>query len=388
MKTKILTFIPLTALFCLASCGTPVPNDVDFTISDLTEVQELHSDLQNEFINQEDILTYCKDHSSEFGKINQFAPLPIKLSWSVTNDLNINADRYYVWVSEDNNFSDEVKFETRECKYDLYNSKVGTKYFWKVEAVYNRTSFFSKTHNFETKDEKIRNIQADGVTNIRDLGGFSLENGGKLKQGMIYRSAQFNYDKNDPKAVPSEPNQMGKDILINQLKIKTDVDIRRTIKEHKDETLGITSSPIGDKVKYVPLPMYYVNTQGNTLSDKDNAPKIKAFFELLADESNYPVIFHCQRGTDRTGALAYAIEAMCGVSANDMALDYCFSNLANIGSPIDVTRYTYSMGYVNQITNYSKGSTLAEKAMNYVMDKTGVSQQTLTSMVNLLTERK
>ena len=136
----------------------------------------------------------------------------------------------------------------------------------------------------------------------------------------------------DANTFESEPTEQGKAAL-KELGIKTDIDLRKTVSfAGEDEVNGITSSPLGNDVKYVSCPMVYGNQ--NIFTQSENVPSIILFFETLADETNYPIAFHCLRGTDRTGALAYVLGAMMGMSEEDLLLDYLFSDLANIGNPV------------------------------------------------------
>ena len=52
-------------------------------------------------------------------------------------------------------------------------------------------------------------------------------------------------------------------------------------------------------------------------------PAEKAALEkLIADEKNYPAVFHCIAGQDRTGCLAFMLQALLGVEENLLFLDW------------------------------------------------------------------
>lgn len=63
-----------------------------------------------------------------------------------------------------------------------------------------------------------------------------------------------------------------------------------------------------------------------------SAQSIKTIFSTLADESNYPVYFHCNAGADRTGTLAFLIEAVLGVSEEDVVKDYEITSFSSYGA--------------------------------------------------------
>ena len=119
------------------------------------------------------------------------------------------------------------------------------------------------------------------------------------------------------------------------------------------------------------------------LENEDNFESIKSFFNYCAVETNYPIMFHCIRGTDRTGALAYALGALCGVSEDLLIRDYLFSNFANINDNIEKRDITGTSFYVYGIRN-AEGSTMSEKAMNYLTSTVGVNKTTLESIVSIL----
>ena len=50
--------------------------------------------------------------------------------------------------------------------------------------------------------------------------------------------------------------------------------------------------------------------------------EIRAVFDVLADEDNYPVLVHCTQGKDRTGLIVLLVLMLCGVDKNAIADDY------------------------------------------------------------------
>ena len=84
---------------------------------------------------------------------------------------------------------------------------------------------------------------------------------------------------------------------------------------------------------------------------------------MLLDAKNYPLVFHCIAGADRTGTLAYVVEALCGVSDGDMLFDWELTALVNL----DVG-FAHEKRYdklVDGFLNYP-GSTTAERVAAFV----------------------
>ena len=255
--------------------------------------------------------------------------------------------------------------------YDVYNLKIATTYYWKVKATLNNgTQIYSDVDDFETMDYGPRNLYVDGVTNVRDLGGWETEDG-RVKQGMIFRSGRFNKSSNSNVLV--EVTLEGIDTMLNTLNVKSEIDLRMV---SDNEIGGITSSPIDESVNYYSCPMDY--RVSNLLTD--NIEMVKQVFSILADKNNYPVVYHCNIGTDRTGLYAFLINGLLGVDENDLYVDYLFSNFGYIHGTRDLTEIKNS--YIATIKSYD-GETLSEKIKNCLIDK-GVNEQHLTSIIEIL----
>jgi len=373
MKKPItLLFVPFILVACKES--VIVPKKVTISIESVSA--EIHTDKQNEFIDTEDPMTLVKTLSNE----SNSKPLPIKITWKEENDINQKADKYKVTLEN----SDEIlSYYTVDSSIDIYNLKIDTYYSYSITSFHSGKEYESELSTISISYKAPRNIFIEGVENVRDLGGWSLESGKTYLQGMIYRSAQFNYGGGYNTYV-SAPTDSGIKELRETLKIRTDIDVRKTVAFcGQDEVNGITSSPLGKDINYVSCPMKY-NSQ-NIFTNSDNVASIKTFFETLADINNYPIIFHCLRGTDRTGALSYLLGAMLGMKEKDLMLDYLFSNMAAIGNSVKDTTINGSSFFIQGIKN-SAGSSFSEKAQNYLINTIGVTQSTIDSIINILTK--
>ncbi|MBO5328104.1 MAG: tyrosine-protein phosphatase, partial [Clostridia bacterium] len=113
-----------------------------------------------------------------------------------------------------------------------------------------------------------------------------------------------------------------------------------------------------------------------------NIEIVKNTFEILADESNYPLIYHCNIGTDRTGLFAYLINGLMGVSEEDLYRDYLFSNFGKINGSRSLSGIKNS--YIATIKSY-QGDNLSEKIYNCLVDL-GIPSEHLDSVIEILTE--
>ncbi|MBP5611013.1 MAG: tyrosine-protein phosphatase, partial [Clostridia bacterium] len=270
-----------------------------------------------------------------------------------------------------------VSSSKNECSF--YNLFIGRTYYWTVSALDDEgDTSTSAVATFKTAAQAPRNLYVDSVTNVRDLGGWATEDGGRVRQGLLYRGARLNDNFKTDITVSSA----GIKTLCTELGIKTEVDLRQT-KEVNDrnESGGRTTSPLGAAVTYRAFPMEY--EAAKLITDAKNIARVREIFALLADESNYPIYFHCSIGTDRTGLISWLVNGLCGVSEADLWLDYLFSNFGTIiGSR---TRAKNEDVYVNQIKAKS-GANLAEKTYNFVKDYFGVPEADIDAVIRIMKE--
>lgn len=379
------TFLSLILLnsINLVACSNSIPDSVTYDVNFEAKVN-FHSKIQQSLIDSDDPKQYIK---YEWGGIQDEYKAnckPVTISWNAKADNNAKASRYEFNLWEGSDKDNAITYKTKDSKIDLYNLKINTSYNFSISAYYGEMNLNSLDYYFDTYNCKsVRNLYVEGVENMRDLGGYQLDDPNKvMKQGLIYRSAQFNYNQNDETGIKSAPTKEGKRVLIDELKIKTEIDLReKSNRKGEDETLGITSSPISKSVNYNYLPMRFGGS--NVLTNSDNFESLKTFFELCADIKNYPIVFHCIRGTDRTGALAYALQALCGVNENDMMKNLLFSNFAP-NCKIDIEKIYGTSFYPYEIKN-TEGLTISERTINYLNSKIGVSKETLHKIIDILT---
>lgn len=62
-------------------------------------------------------------------------------------------------------------------------------------------------------------------------------------------------------------------------------------------------------------------------------PQMRRFMKLLTDEENFPLVFHCQGGKDRTGFAAAVVMRALGYDTDDALRDYLTTNLYDAELP-------------------------------------------------------
>ena len=152
----------------------------------------------------------------------------------------------------------------------------------------------------------IRMIDGGGNTfNIRDLGGWTCD-GGKTKYGLIYRGAELNG------AVSLNSSQV--DFFKNVLGIRDEIDLRNPT------GTGVGSGALGLGVDYVNI---YTNYSPYALQDLYRQERVDIIKRIAKNIKEKKVTYiHCSAGADRTAIICTFIEAICGVSQNDIDRDY------------------------------------------------------------------
>lgn len=322
----------------------------------------LHTDVQRAFIsNPPELVNLFARGVEELSR-------PLKPSFSWDGEVK----PYTVYLSEHSDYSDSFVYEVEENKVSFTNLKIDTKYYYKAVS----DDEIVKEDSFLTSDEVIRTMYVSGVTNVRDLGGYPTSEG-ILNQGIIYRTGRIN--QNSTETPTLKINEKGIHVMLNEMKVKSEIDLRMV---SDNEVGGLTEGVgvLGETVKYYQCPMSYSSSMNGDLNDES----LRKVFSILGNKDNYPTFFHCSIGTDRTGYVAWLINACLGVDEENLWRDYLFSNFGNIGSPR--TMLHIKDGYVSAIKR-CKGKTLKDKATNYLLDK-GVKQEEIDVIKQMMLDNK
>ena len=289
-------------------------------------------------------------------------PAEIEFTW------NGGEKPFSVYLSEREDYSDSHIYNTDEQKISFINLKIDTKYYFKVISGEN----IIREDSFLTDNEIIRNMYVSGVTNVRDIGGYKVSEG-TTKQGLIFRTGRLN--ENGTATPTDKITTKGKQTMLNEMKVKSEIDLRLV---DNNEVGGLKEGigVLGDTVHYYQCPMDY----NQSFESEINTKALKKVFEILGNSENYPTFFHCSIGTDRTGYVAWVINASLGVNEGYLGRDYLFSNFGNIGGKRTIN--SIQNNYVKVINNIP-GLNLKEKVTTYLLNKgiTKTQIDTLRSMM-------
>ncbi len=349
---------------------------------------DIHSELQQQYLYGDDVKA-VKKYAEGASELSY--PESPEFEWYYSDKFDEDSiSELYLIISEDKDFTDPLVITPRVVATSYYarkgslNLKVNTKYYWQVQLYDDQGILHSsKVSSFKTLGG-IRNISIDGVSNARDLGGYKTMDGGTVRQGLLYRSGRFNENYTLNCTVSTAGIK-----AIEELGINTEIDFRGNRKSVSGTMMYINGYPADmdpEEMKsvvpciknYIHCPIIYDDAILGTVAGKT---QFKRAFEALADENNYPVIYHCSIGTDRTGAFSILIEWFLGLEEDDIVRDYLFSNFGGIGSSRAYTKYTLLISALGRC----EGETRMEKAENYLLS-IGVSQETMDKVRSILVE--
>lgn len=182
---------------------------------------------------------------------------------------------------------------------------------------------------------------ADGAVNVRDIGGWRCD-GGYVRYNKIIRGSQV------------ENAVSAKEILVDRCGIRAELDLKGNMYSWAEK------SELGDNIKY----LRPENCQWYTIGDAELWRTMLGFIFECASQ-NLPIYLHCAGGADRTGTVAAVIEAILGVSLEDIEKDLELTNFA------DTDRYpTRNMPnwrrFVNEVNSLTYGKDFNERIIGWV----------------------
>ena len=341
-------------------------------------------------------------------------PLPVKLQW------NGEAEEYLVTVRR---LPDgKVVFAqvvATNC-VEVNSLDIGTEWEWTVSAGDDRF-----VGCFKTEDVFPRLVRMIGTDNCRDLGGRRGLGGRRIRQGLVYRTAGLNsnapidYYSSDEileleksgklKKMGSQGKKLHKKLAAGEelshsaarnglvkrccfapgkrrlssrevarilavYGIRSDIDLRSA-----NECYGMTGSPLGPSVKWFNVSY---RAYSGAFDDKGRVIN-KKVFDVFMDDNNYPIVFHCIAGADRTGTVAMLLEALLGVPEEELWRDYLTTGF--MGRVSD-QRHKKMFGEAIGCLKKYPGATLAEKAEAFFV-KIGFTKDDVYCLRERLLER-
>ena len=324
-----------------------------------------------------DIYTVCKNYEyfiTDDYNLNYedcFAPTPLVISWE-----SAETPLYYTLeLSTTPNMKNAQEYVTFDNEITLNYLFMGYDYYYRISAKYEDKLIKSRIFEFST-EYLPRTVFIDtNVSNTRDWGGYLTANGMRMKQGIVYRGGELERISED-----------GKAIMLRDLGIKTDLDVRG------DGSSVAHASPLGNSVNYIETTgPYYVGRYGIGIDlEGDYQQALLTEIRAFANPDNFPIYVHCSLGRDRTGTLCFLIQALLGVEKQDIYRDYEVSMMARTGKNESQTA-AYMVGspfttLYNYILQFEKGKSLQENAEAFMLS-IGVTEKEINAIKNNMLEK-
>ena len=223
---------------------------------------------------------------------------------------------------------------------------------------------------------QLRMIKAEGIDNVRDLGGWPTTEGKHIRYGRLYRGVEMNtLFAPVPNNARSAHNITDEDkkILRDDLGIRAELDLR-----DKQEIPLKDRSALGPDIVYANYDIRY-----GEISSTENRALLLSCFRFIAEqvEAGRPVYIHCIWGADRTGLLCLLLEGLLGVSQSNLDKDYELTSFCGN------TRYRNDATYLGVLQTIiaMEGITLQDKFRN-CWKQFGATDAELDKFITMMTE--
>lgn len=279
---------------------------------------------------------------------------------------NMEASSAKVYITSNEDLSNPKIYDAEKNTCNVTNLMTATRYYWWVEAETEYGTVKSDVSSFDVKDGP-RVLKVSGISNFRDLGSWTTADGKHMKQGMAYRCAS-----------PDAVKEAGLDLILNELGVRTQLDLRTPsegmVAEYNSRGIG----SFGENVEYInmtPAPAYTSIFKSQLFADE---------LRLFANPEKYPIIFHCAGGADRTGTLALFLEGICGCDEVTCVTDYelTIGRYRGYTGESDGTSPIFDL-MVQKIKGYS-GETFSDKILSVVRETLGLNEMEISNIYNLL----
>lgn len=179
------------------------------------------------------------------------------------------------------------------------------------------------------KEVSSRSVTTEGIQNLRDLGGYQTKDRKTIHWGKLYRSGEL-----------TELSEWDT-LRLNNLRIKTIIDLRSEIEAEVSpiqySNANIINIPVAsgdlnsilDKIRDGRLRkgdgIIFMQDLYLQFVEQQSAHFGEALRVMLKEE-NYPIIFNCSLGKDRSGFLAALLLLALDIPESTVMQDYIVSN--------------------------------------------------------------
>ena len=317
-----------------AETSSTMKSDITITVPEFTAPVSLIHD---------EVALYMQADASELvtpylpadnTRCDQGQPVTFQYRTEQTGNASMKKARIEFSFTEDFKNIEHVEHFT-SVAHDLkvYNLQTGKQYYFLLTVTFDNGTVATTTGSLETAASP-RFIRLNGASNVRDIGGWKTEDGKTVKQGLLYRGGEIDGGKNTGHAdfcLTTKGIQQ-----LRALGIKTDFDLRSESNKVGEYSI------LGEDISRT----FYNAEQYESITLPMNAEKERKIFSDLAKPESYPIYLHCTHGVDRAGSTSLILEALLGVSKEDLIRDY------------ELSAFYYNYKHVNREYDQNGGSVL------------------------------
>ena len=381
-------YIPIGTLTAYKNAGW-TKETTGITIVEVGEAVEnfcLENPVTHDFVQNveypDDDYTFTKitDYTTQATQYRKDLPFPVRIIPPVVGEgkellLEVYADGALVR-------SDIHALESKVLEiWNLIPQKSYTYKLYVVNADDSKTEIADGS--FRTEGT-VRMLNIGYIYNFRDIGGWKLPNGKRIKYGKVFRTGELEVPNKQLKITDQGINE-----LLNVQGVGVEIDFGdhsgSPVKNYLEYVDGVSN---GSKYR----------TRQYLIAINEAPQQLKNCFEKVVSSlrDGKKVIFHCNLGADRTGTLAFLLEGLLGASENDMAKDYEMTSYTYDGryryvDPTTVSnsdKYNRDHSYhklVKYIKDNFQGSTFCEKVEQFALSLE-ISQTDIDDYRSLMTE--
>ncbi|MFB7181871.1 tyrosine-protein phosphatase [Streptomyces sp. NPDC056257] len=199
----------------------------------------------------------------------------------------------------------------------------------------------ARHHQVQPEAETIRQIPLQGAVNVRDLGGYRTWTGGKVRQGLVYRSDALS------KLTDADVTTVSGLGLTKVVDFRIPMELQYDGADRLPSGLTATSRPVSDLGLYGTLvgaiasgdpavqeqmlgggraEAYMRDIYRTFVTSPENRAQFAATLREIADGGQGPLLYHCTSGKDRTGWMSYVLLRALAVPEDTAERDYLASN--------------------------------------------------------------
>ncbi|MFJ3170254.1 tyrosine-protein phosphatase [Streptomyces roseus] len=187
----------------------------------------------------------------------------------------------------------------------------------------------------------MRQIPLQGAVNVRDLGGYRTWTGGRVREGLVYRSDALG------KLTPADIAALSGLGLTKVVDFRVPLELRYDGADRLPAGITPTSRPVSDLGLYATLltaissgdpatqeqmlgggraEAYMRDIYRTFVTSPENRAQFAATLREIADGRQGPLLYHCTSGKDRTGWMSYVLLRALAVPEAGATGDYLASN--------------------------------------------------------------